>query len=572
MKMILPDIASRLKSSIRCIGITAVIASWVPCTAYGLNPTAAINIDVQANRHPISPLIYGVAHADAATLSDLNVPLNRRGGNPTSRYNWQLNADNRAQDWFFESLPFPSAMPGAEVNAFIAATKSANAQPMLTIPMIEWLANLGPNRSRLSSFSIQKYGPQQAVDSEWFPDAGNGKRPDGSLITNNIATDASVRRDAAFQQSWVQFLTNRFGRAATGGVGYYLLDNEHSLWHSTHRDVRPIAPTMDEIRDKMIDYATRIKSVDPTAKVIGPEEWGWSGYLFSGYDQQVGSQNQWSRFPDREAHAGALYLPWLLGQMRLAEGVAQKRLLDIFSVHFYPQGGEFNETWTDVSESMQLRRNRSTRALWDPEYLDTTWIDDRVQLIPRLKRWVNDHYPGTMVALTEYNWGAAEHINGATAQADILGIFGREGLDMANYWTYPAPTSPAYKAFQMYRNYDGNKSTFGDISVQASVENPDNVAAFAAQRGISGALTIMLVNKYLSDDTPLHLNIANFAHGAVAQRWQLTATNAIARQPDLPVTNGAIDATLPPQSITLLVVPSLNTAPMLMRVVSRKAH
>ena len=44
---------------------------------------------------------------------------------------------------------------------------------------------------------------------------------------------------------------------------------------------------------------------------------------------------------------------------------------------------------------------------------------------------MNTYYPGTPIGITEYNWGAEDHINGATAQADILGIFGREGLDMA---------------------------------------------------------------------------------------------------------------------------------------------
>ena len=92
------------------------------------------------------------------------------------------------------------------------------------------------------------------------------------------------------------------------------------------------------------------------------------------------------------------------------------------------------------------------------------------------------YYPGTPIGITEYNWGAEAHINGATTQADILGIFGREGLDMAARWTTPDATTPTYKAMKMYRNYDGNKSTFGDTSVSAAVPNPDNVSAFAAQR------------------------------------------------------------------------------------------
>ena len=91
-------------------------------------------------------------------------------------------------------------------------------------------------------------------------------------------------------------------------------------------------------------------------------------------------------------------------------------------------------------------------------------------------------WPGTPIAITEYNWGAEKSMNGATAQADILGIFGREGLSLAARWTTPDAATPTYKAMKMYRHYDGNKSTFGDVSVAATGPNPDNVAVFAAQR------------------------------------------------------------------------------------------
>jgi len=58
-----------------------------------------VRVDVAARRRAISPLIYGVNYAGAGA-SDLNVPINRSGGNNTTRYNWKLNADNRGADWF----------------------------------------------------------------------------------------------------------------------------------------------------------------------------------------------------------------------------------------------------------------------------------------------------------------------------------------------------------------------------------------------------------------------------------------------------------------------------------------
>ena len=518
------------------------------------NPATTVTVDSSANRHAINPNIYGVAYGDATTLPDLNVPLNRYGGNNTSRYNWQINADNRGSDWYFESIGDTSAAAGERGDTIFSTSRGAGAQAMLTIPMIGWVAKLGTNRSKLASFSIAKYGAQTGNDWQWFPDAGNGiLSPNGQNVTSNDPNDADVPADSAYQQGWIQHLVSTWGKSANGGVGYYILDNEHSIWFSTHRDVHPIGPTMDEILAKVIDYSAKIKAVDPTALVVGPEEWGWSGYFYSGYDQQWGSQHGWSNLPDRANHGGQDYMPWLLAQLKQNATSGGQRPLDVFSVHYYPQGGEFGD---DTSTSMQLLRNQSTRSLWDPNYIDQSWINDKVQLIPRLKSWVSTYYfPGTPVAITEYNWGAESHINGATTEADILGIFGREGLDMATRWTTPDPATPTYKAMKMYRNYDGSKSTFGDTSVSASVENADNLSSFAAVRSGDGALTVMVINKVLSGNTPVTVALNNFSGAGTTQIYQLTAANSIQHLPDIPYSGTSLAVTAPPQSVTLLVLP-----------------
>ena len=517
------------------------------------NPAATINVDAAANRHAISPYVYGVAYGDASTLPDLNCPINRYGGNNTSRYNWQVNADNRGADWYFESIGETSATPGERGDTIFSTNRTAGAATMLTVPTIGWVARLGANRSKLASFSIARYGAQTGNDWQWFPDAGNGVlASNGQNVAGNDPNDANVMSDSVFQQGWIQHLVGTWGTAAAGGVGFYILDNEPSIWFSTHRDVFPTGPTMDDVRNRMLDYGAAIKAADPSALVVGPEEWGWSGYFYSGYDQQYGGLHGWSNLPDRAAHGNQDYLPWLLDQLRQNEAATGRRVLDVFSVHYYPQGGEFGN---DVSTATQLRRNQSTRSLWDPSYVDQSWINDTVQLIPRLKSWVATYYPGLKTAITEYNWGAESDLNGATAQADIFGIFGREGLDYAARWTTPDPSTPTYKAMKMYRNYDGNKSTFGDTSVSAGGPNPDTVAAFAAVRSSDGALTVMVIDKYLSGSTPVTVNLANFSGGGAAQAWQLAASNAITRLADVSLAGSSFSASLPAKSVTLFVVP-----------------
>jgi PKD repeat protein len=536
---------------LRSLAIGVFAACGLP-SAQAQNTPVTVSVDANANRHAISPLIYGVAYGTSTTLADLNSPLNRYGGNNSSRYNWQLNADNKDFDWYFESIADTSAVAGERGDTFISQSKAASAQAMLTLPMLDWVAKLGTNRGKLASFSQAKYGAQTGNDSQWYADAGNGVlKSTGQNVTGNDPNDANVANNTTLQQGWVQHLVGQWGAASGAGLKYYILDNEHSIWQSTHRDVHPVGATMDEISQRMIDYAAMVKGVDPSATVVGPEEWGWSGYFYSGYDQQYGAAHNWCCYPDRAAHANWDYLPWLLDQMHQNEVATGKRLLDVFSVHWYPQGGEFG---SDVSTTMQQLRNKSTRSLWDPNYVDATWINDKVMLIPRIRNWVATYYPGLQTAITEYNWGAEAYINGATTQADIFGIFGREGLDLATRWTTPDPSTPTYKAMKIYRNYDGNKSTFGETSVTASVPNPDNLSAFAATRAADGAMTVMVISKVLSGSTPVTVNMANFAASGVAQTWQLTSANAITRLTDVSFAGSSFTATVPAQSITLYVV------------------
>jgi hypothetical protein len=548
------------------------------------NAAVTVQINAAADRHAINPLIYGVAFASSNQLADLNATLNRSGGNSETRYNWQLNAHNHAADWYFESLADDTNTPAAATDAHITDSKNGGAQPLITIPMISWMPKLGSNRGKLASYSITKYGPQTGSDM-WMSDAGTGvgtnttahigwllttngpiNPTNGQIVTSglnpgysttNDPNDANFLTNSAFQQAFVRYLTNRWGVATNGGVRYYLMDNEHSIWHSTHRDVHPVGASMQEIRDTMFEYASMVKSNDPNALVLGPEEFGWSGYFNSGYDLWYGGLYGWGTMPDRAAHGGWDYMPWLLDQFHKRATNTNQRLLDYFTLHCYPEDG--NVAGSDVSTSTQELRNRLTRKFWDTNYVDETWIGGQsiniVKLIPRMKEWVASYYPGTKIGITEYNWGAEDHINGATAQADIMGIFGREGLDLATRWTTPSSSSPTYKAMKMYRNYDGSKSTFGDTSVRATVPNPNYLAAFAAVRSSDGALTVMAINKDLNNATPVTLNLSNFTAIGAAQVWQLTSANTINHLANTGVTNGILNQTLPAQSITLFVVP-----------------
>ena len=544
--------------------LIAATAGTVP--VFAQNPATSVSVDANANRHPINPNIYGIAYGSASDMQALNAPVNRWGGNSTSRYNWQIDGHSAGADWYFETYSDGSGTPSGSADQYVATTRSDNhgAEPLLTIPMIDYLANLGANRSTLEGFSVSKYGAQTATDP-YNSDAGNGvSASTGKNITGNNPLDTGVANSSAIQQSWVQHFVTTFGPSTSaGGVKYYILDNEPSLWYSTHRDVHPNPATYQEMYNKIAAYATAIRAADPNAKIVGFEEWSWWAMYFSGFDQANGSGAANS---DYNTHNQTYYYPWLLQQLYAYKQQTGTQLIDILTVHCYNAlPGD-----SDDSPAGQQARNRETRILWDPTFQDPSWygdigIDGRVlNWIPTLQAMVSQYHPGLQTGCTEYNWGDEPNLNGATTQADVLGIYGREGLDLATRWTVAENTATTpttyyvtYLASQIYRNYDGNDSTFGDVSVSAATANPDNLSAFAATRTSDGALTVMVINKQ-QGSTPVTVSLANFGTTGTAQAWQINSASqtAIARLADVAVASNNIVTTVPSQSITLFVIPA----------------
>jgi Glycoside hydrolase family 44 len=535
------------------------------------NPATSVSVDANANQRAINPNIYGVCVAGEPDIAALNAPLNRLGGETlASTYNWQIDALNLSHDWYWSSyLQDSPQVAGAAVDNSIQATYNAavGSEPMVSIPMMPYIANLGPNpdpnTASLWSYSVAKYGAQEADSSDglaavdpYQTDAGSGlSAATGEYIVNN-PLDAYVPNSVSIQQGWLTHLIGKWGLSTTTtGVKYYILDNEPSLWSGTHRDIHPNPETYEEEYNDIVTYATAIRASDPNAKIIAPEEWVWWAMFSSGLDQKNGT----GAGSDYATHGNTYYYPWLLKQLYAYQQSTGTKLIDGLSVHCYNQipGG------SDDSASGQATRNRYTRILWDPTYTDPSWegtlgINGGVEdWIPLMRNWVDTYYPGLEIGCTEYNWGDEPKLNGATAQADVEGIYGVYGFDFATRWTVPANPSPTYLAMEMYRNYDGHLSTFGNTSVAATVANPDNLSAYAALRSSDGALTVMVINKQ-QGTTPVTVSLANFSTTGTAQAYQISSATqtAITSLGNVPVTSNAISVTVPSQSITLFVVPS----------------
>jgi hypothetical protein len=78
--------------------------------------------------------------------------------------------------------------------------------------------------------------------------------------------------------------------------------------------------------------------------------------------------------------------------------------------------------------------------------------------------------------------GGLAHLKGALAQADVLGIFGREGLDLATPGEPPKPADPGAFALRMYLNYGGRGSPYGDVWVESKIGDRASLAICGLQR------------------------------------------------------------------------------------------
>ena len=497
--------------------------------------TPTLTVDAAGNPHAINPDIYGIANysLDAGFAKEIQVPNIRWGGDATTRYNWQVDSSNAGFDWYFmggngQATPVPSASADLMVNTYKAAS---NAHALLTIPIIPYVNKMATWNC---SFPVSVYGAQQSTNPYVHPNndnCGNSIATNGTQLTDSNIFANHIDNTVALQQGWVQHLINTFGTAANGGVPYYQLDNEPGGWSNTHRDVEPTQPDYDTIISLGQQYAAMIKQTDPSAKVFGPVDFTLGGWIGT-----PSLQNN--------LFAGQYYLQ----KMAAYDQANGQRILDYFDEHYYGGGS------TDAAELA------STRALWDPTFNSGSWVeqfyfDGPMQLIPRFQNWIQTYYPGTKLSISEYSFSSGTNpLVDALTEADVLGIYGRQGLDFANFWTVPQPTDAVAYSFRVYRNYDGAGGKFGDTSVNSTSTDQAQLSVYGALRSSDGALTVVAINKTTSAIQTI-LTLANFdstGSAAVYTYSNANITQIVAGTP-VSVASNAVSYNFPAYSATVFV-------------------
>lgn len=431
----------------------------------------AMNVRWDSQVHAIAPEIYGINDVKGARMDDNGLRAVRFGGNRLSAYNWENNASNAGSDYIFQNDGYLSAsdVPGAAVAGLLSDVATRPTMAVLTVPLSDYVSadknadgdvRLTPNylQTRFLTNLADHLGPLPLI-----PDVSD----------HNV-----------YQSEFVNWAATSYPSAKIA----FSLDNEPDLWFMTHAEIWPNHQTYDDVTTRNATFGAMIKSRVPGAKVVG-----YGGYGWHGFDTLQDAP---------EAATKGRFVPYYLDQMHAAEAQYGKRVIDYMDIHWYPeaQGDGQRITGDCVTAGCVEARVQAPRSLWDATYTETSWITQwstlgPINLLGRMKKDIADHYPGTQLAINEWNYGAGSHISGGIATADVLGILGREGVGMANNWLDKA-SEFLHGAFQIFGNYDMKGSRFGDTSIESTSNDVASSSVYGAFDAANpNRVTIVAINK-----------------------------------------------------------------------------
>jgi hypothetical protein len=568
-----------------CAAWVLAIASAVRCSAITPDDPGPsdvrFTVDSTSGARPISPYIYGMNSFSGSSLTN-PVTLDRLGGNRWTGYNWETNASNAGADWYHHSDNYlvsgSNTPPGQAVRPALNAAAANNRALVVTVPMAGYVA----------ADTNGTVDETQAAPSVRWKEVAAKKGsvyPGEPLSLTPNETDGYVFTDEFVH--WVDS-TRQPGQRV-----FYSLDNEPGLWGEplppgwqsgdppggavvqpssggrTHPLIHPYAPTFAEMKAKTIAHASAIKDVNPEAVVFGGVAYGWNEFTTL---QDSPGRVTAPAHPGGDRTGELHYYEWLLNEVAKEESAQGRTLMDVLDLHWYPeaQGGGTRITGNNNSAAVVAARVQAPRSLWDPTYVETSWISQwstwvgspgnpgPVTLLPRVQRDIDDFKSGTKIAITEYNYGGTNHISGAIAQADALGIFGQEDLFAATFWSLHGDSQSQFVsgAFKMYLDYDGEGGSFGDTFVEAATDSIAKSAIYASvDEGDPDRMVLVAINRTATPQTT-SLMVTHDRRFDLAEVYQLTSASAVpVRAADISIELvNAFQYTMPAYSISTLVL------------------
>ena len=496
---------------------------FVPCVGFAQK---TVQIDVKSNVHSISPYIYGAnATFDKATAT-------RWGGNRSTSYNWESNASNGGNDYeFISDNHYDYSGSHTPATPILSSVKSADSKGQYSLVSLQACGYVAADMD--GAVTAEEIAPSDRWKAVSF------KKNSPYTLTPDL-TD-----DTVYIDELINYLSANLGRAGDGGVSAYAIDNEPYLWNSTHARMHPNKTTPEELLEKTIKLSSVIRELAPGADVVGPMFFGYTDAYKWGMENDFAKWNTYAHFGS--GNTAKDYYNWFveyyLNNLRLSEEATGIRPIDAIAFHWYPEsygkttharivnvtGDEETSTSEMVAPDMIEARLQAPRSLWDKKYTYTdaagntsyvcTWQGQAI--IKKIQKSIDTFYPGTKIAFTEFEFGAEDHWSGGLSLVDVLGVFGKENVYLACKWnSFKKYGSLAY---DLYLDYDGNGSKFGNTSVYA-MGDTTSLSTFASLDDNKN-LHIIVVNKTAdAQNTTFNIDNGLYTNGVVYGFGQSSST------------------------------------------------
>lgn len=140
---------------------------------------------------------------------------------------------------------------------------------------------------------------------------------------------------------------------------------------------------------------------------------------------------------------------------------------------------------------------------------------------------------------------------------DVLGVFGERGVYLATIWGMDATQTYISAGFKLYRDYDGNRSTYGSTTVRAQTSDVARTSVHAAINGQDpSTVHLILLSKEQRDTVAVRVELRGGASYSSAQVWGFDAASAkiTARRAVTAIVGNSFDYAVPPLTALHFVV------------------
>ena len=460
-----------------------------------------LKLDASSEVHLISPYLYGRNNAtsqypdkptseeDWTRISESGVTFLRENfGNESSKYHYKRHLtsapdfynDVRVQDWDYElatiqeRVPHLQAMFGIQMLGYAAKSMEWN------FPYWQWY--LDHNR-------VYLHKGQNVTGEGAQPNPEGGKY---ALVEGDINS---------YLEEWpvdsaIGILDHWFGPDGLGfdrsKVLYWAMDNEPDIWHTTHDDVRKEPFEPEEFMQIYFKTAKLMRAKYPDLKLVGPiscNEW------------------QWYTSPNHKGvtHEGQHYtwLEFFIKRVAEEEKASGIKLLDLFSIHFYPGEMADNEVvqthrifFDEKYDYPKANGIKRLNGVWD-----TTQTKEYI--FKRCRDWMLKHLGEERdLGMTEIGIESKNPNILAVWYASMMGEFIRNDVKLFTPWYWEFGMWETLHLFARY-----NKTHY---LPPLSSSNDSILSAYPTLSEDKDSMSLVLVNRSLLEVQKVLLDISNF--------------------------------------------------------------